>query len=68
MDVVIALVLLGVLLLALWYARSFRRRSLPLFFWPWLDSRRGDRAQQAYVIEEEIRRTSERREDRDIAP
>jgi uncharacterized protein HemY len=66
MDIVWSLLLLVLVLVSLWYVRRFRRAGTA-FYWPWFDSRRGVRAQQAYIAEEEIKRTSSAR-DRDLAP
>lgn len=66
MDLAWSLVLLVIVLGALWWVRRFRRAGTA-FYWPWFDSRRGDRSQQAYIAEEEIKRASSAR-DRDLAP
>ena len=66
MDLVWVVLLLVIVLAAMWYVRRFRRAGTA-FYWPWFDSSRGDRQQQAYIAEEEIKRNASPR-DRDIAP
>ena len=62
------LILLAIVLSAMWYVRKFRRAA-SAFYWPWFDGSRGDRQQQAYIAEEEIKRgASSRPGDRDLAP
>ena len=68
MDWLWDLLLLAIVLAALWYARRFRSTKGGALYWPWWDSRRGDRAQQAFLVEEEMRRSAESARDRDLAP
>ncbi len=67
LDLIGTLLLLVVILVATRYALGFRRARGELY-WPWLDNTRGDRAQQTYIAEEEIRRETEDRERPDVAP
>lgn len=67
MGLIELLALLAIVLTAMWYARRFRRAGTA-FYWPWLDSRRGDRIQQTYIAEEEIEREAGEPRDQDLAP
>jgi hypothetical protein len=67
MDLVWLVILIVVIVAATLLARPFRHGSTA-FFWPWYDSGRGDRAQEAYIAEEEIERTSSEKRDHDLAP
>lgn len=67
MGLIWMLLLLLIVLSAMWYVRRFRQAGTA-FYWPWLDDRRGDRAQQLYIAEEEIEREGSEPKDRDLAP
>lgn len=67
MGLIWMLLLLVLVLSAMWYVRRFRQAGTAAY-WPWLDGRRGDRAQQTYVAEEEIEREASQPKDRDLAP
>lgn len=66
-DLLWLLVLVVVVIAAIWLLRPFRHGSAA-FFWPWYDSGRGDRAQEAYIAEQEMKRSLEEPRDRDPAP
>jgi hypothetical protein len=61
------LAVLAVVLAWMKHIARFRRAG-DAYYWPWLDVRRGDRAQQAYVAEMEMPRIQERDRPRDLAP
>jgi hypothetical protein len=65
-QIVAAVIALVLLLAVLTYLRGARRGGV-WRYWPWLDTNRGDRRLEAYVAEEEIKRTASPR-DRDVAP
>lgn len=67
MDLLWLLILVAVVVGAILWLRPFRH-GMTAFFWPWYDGGRGDRAQQAFIAEEEIRRSSSESRDRDLAP
>ena len=67
MDLVWLLILIAVVVVSIVVLRPFRH-SVTAFFWPWYDGGRGDRAQEAYIAEEEIKRSQDQSRDRDLAP
>jgi hypothetical protein len=68
MDLVWLVILVAVIVAVTLLTRPFRHGSTA-FFWPWYDNGRGDRAQEAYIAEEEMRRsTSTEPRDPDLAP
>lgn len=67
MDLLWLLILVAVIVVSIVLLRPFRNGSTA-FFWPWYDSGRGDRAQEAYIAEEEMKRSLDEPRDRDPAP
>lgn len=67
MELLGAAFVLALVLAVLWQLRKFREPGSS-FFWPWLDTTRGDRALTTYVVEEELKRRAEEPKDRDLAP
>ncbi|HEY6959571.1 MAG TPA: hypothetical protein VI814_12165 [Candidatus Limnocylindria bacterium] len=70
MDLIWLLILVVVIVGAILLLRPFRHGTAA-FFWPWYNAQRDDRAQLAYLAEEEMKREAEdekENEGRDLAP